>query len=261
MNRLSLQDLRNLLIKKGRLLYGAVFLFCLVCFYGIMTSQWQRVSELSEGTEEPQVGNTADIPTYAYGANKGTRGGAVTAKGNQVSKSSDVSKAKSSKTKGTEVTEYVTPIVGLTQALRGYPFDDPFLHALRSEDMAVIALDKKGDNTLDRKASSNALGQGRRPTNGVNFNVNRRSSSYNLTGSGNNGNQYVSAKATPPNRLQGLHLTGIISGSSNLAMIQSSEGESCYGVGEGPQGIIVQTITKEAVLVNDGQNSRWLHVE
>lgn len=126
MNRLSLQDLRNLLIKKGRLLYGAVFLFCLVCFYGIMTSQWQRVSELSEGTEEPQVGNTADIRIYAYGANKGTRGGAVTAQGNQVSKSSDVSKAKSSKTKGTEVAEYVTPIVGLTQALRGYPFDDPF---------------------------------------------------------------------------------------------------------------------------------------
>ena len=35
MNRLSLQEMRNLLIKKGRLLYGAVFLFCLVCLYGI----------------------------------------------------------------------------------------------------------------------------------------------------------------------------------------------------------------------------------
>lgn len=51
MNRLSLQEMRNLLIKKGRLLYGAVFLFCLVCLYGLYTSQWTKVSDLAESRE------------------------------------------------------------------------------------------------------------------------------------------------------------------------------------------------------------------
>lgn len=58
-----------------------------------------------------------------------------------------------------------------------------------------------------------------------------------------------------------MHLTGLIGGSTNLALLRTDNGEACYAVGEGPQGILVQAITSEAVLISDGVKSRWLYME
>lgn len=274
MNRLSLQDLRNLLIKKGRLLYGAVFLFCLVCFYGISTAQWQRVAELSEsnanGTRE-DISNKSRVDDGAsYGPNKGTRGGTVStynAKGQNRAGQAQFTNGKGTNgsSQGETKDQFIAPVIGLTKALRAQPFDDPFTHALLTEDMTVIPLGAnvipKEQNSATEGRDGHAYGNQQANLSGIRTNREQRSAysesnSYNRV---NNG--YTTKGRVTINSLESVHLTGLIGGSTNLALLRTDNGEACYAVGEGPQGILVQAITSEAVLISDGVKSRWLYME
>lgn len=137
MNRLSLQEMRNLLIKKGRLLYGAVFLFCLVCLYGLYTSQWTKVSDLAAEKDDEAKVSMDD---------KNGRGGTITGashgrtpvgKGGNITGSSNSGLGNKTGKKDGEA-EIATPVLSLAGVLRGQPLDDPFTHPLRNEDMTVV---------------------------------------------------------------------------------------------------------------------------
>lgn len=274
MNRLSLQDLRNLLIKKGRLLYGAVFLFCLVCFYGISTAQWQRVAELSESNDKGAREDMSDKSHFddgaSYGPNKGTRGGTVgtyNAKGQNRDGQAQFSNGKEAKdsSKGDSKDQFIAPVIGLTKALRAQPFDDPFTHALLTEDMVVVPL---GANVIPKGRSgatgvSDGRAYGNQLANASEIRANReRRSAYSESNSyGRVNNGYTAKGRATINILESVHLTGLIGGTTNLALLRTDNGEACYAVGEGPQGILVQAITSEAVLISDGVKSRWLYME
>ncbi|KAF1682872.1 hypothetical protein [Veillonella sp. R32] len=273
MNRLSLQDLRNLLIKKGRLLYGAVFLFCLVCFYGISTAQWQRVTDLSEsnanGARE-DISNKSHVDDGAsYGPNKGTRGGTVSAynaKGqNGVGQAQFTNgKGTNGSSQGETKDQFIAPVIGLAKALRAQPFDDSFTHALLTEDMTAVPL---GANVIPKERSSATGGRdghayGNQQTNlsGIRT-IREQRSSYSSNSYNRVNNGYTTKGRVTINSLESVHLTGLIGGSTNLALLRTDNGEACYAVGEGPQGILVQAITSEAVLISDGVKSRWLYME
>lgn len=275
MNRLSLQDLRNLLIKKGRLLYGAVFLFCLVCFYGISTAQWQRVTDLSESNSNEvreDISNKSNFDDGAsYGPNKGTRGGTVSAynaKGQNAVGQAQFTNGKGTNgsSQGETKDPFIAPVIGLAKALRAQPFDDPFTHALLTEDMTVIPL---GTNTTSKGRSgttgvsdSGVYGSQLANSSEIRANRERRGVAYSESNSYSRvNNGYTTKGRATVNGLESVHLTGLIGGSTNLALLRTDNGEACYAVGEGPQGILVQAITSEAVLISDGVKSRWLYME
>lgn len=274
MNRLSLQDLRNLLIKKGRLLYGAVFLFCLVCFYGISTAQWQRVTYLSEsnfnGASE-DISNKSHVDDGAsYGPNKGTRGGTVStynAKGQNAVGQAQFTNGKGSNgsSKGETKDQFIAPVIGLAKALRAQPFDDPFTHALLTEDMTVVPLGAnatpKGRGSATEGRDGHAYDNQQANSSGIRVNREQRSAYSESNSYSRVNNGYTTKGRVTVNGLESVHLTGLIGGSTNLALLRTDNGEACYAVGEGPQGILVQAITSEAVLISDGVKSRWLYME
>lgn len=267
MNRLSLQDLRNLLIKKGRLLYGVVFLFCLVCFYGISTSQWQRVTELSdrtEVTEEPVSHNSETIS--AYGANKGTRGGLIEnnkekpSVGNSIHNDTSQTRAKNTETRE----QFITPIMGLTSALRSHPFDDPFIHPLRTENMELATGETNSLVKTDTVSKVQRFTDSHQERSGQETWGKRIGGSYRGLDEGSKAiakGSHYNQKASQAVTLANIQVTGIVGGTTNLAMIHTDKGEACYGIGEGPGGLTIQAITSEAVLISDGNTSCWLYVE
>lgn len=72
---------------------------------------------------------------------------------------------------------------------------------------------------------------------------------------------HYNQKASQVVTLANIQVTGIVGGNTNLAMLHTDKGEACYGIGEGPGELIIQAITSEAVLISDGNTSRWLYVE
>lgn len=275
MNRLSLQEMRNLLIKKGRLLYGAVFLFCLVCLYGLYTSQWTKVSDLatqkddnSKTTLDAKNGRGGSITETGHGKTLTGNGYSVTGRSNSGFSSKNSNK-------DGEV-ELATPVLGLAGVLRGQPLDDPFTHPLRNEDMTVVPSSNQsagnktnGGNGMNRNGFANSgnkgYGQygGRQRGHGDSYNGGNgryggaRQGNSSGAVNGLSGSGYRSSG----NPLNEVHVTGIITGSVPMAILATGAGEGCYGIGEGPTGITVQQITAGAVLISGSGGSRWLHVD
>lgn len=260
MNRLSLQEMRNLLIKKGRLLYGAVFLFCLVCLYGLYTSQWTKVSDLAAD----HAGADSASGTASLDAKEG-RGGAIPDRVHGGANG-----------KGKSEGLFVAPVISLAGVLRGRPLDDPFTHPLLNEDSTVIA---GAAQTAQKGGPGNSgVGNGYGPTEAFNTQYVNRSNrgwrtnnyaeysgiNYGRSGRAYNGDSGSQSKGSYGNRqnsMTGIKVTGIITGPTPMAILTNDGDEGCYGVGEGPRGVTVKQIADHAVLISGAGGSRWLYVE
>lgn len=244
MNRLSLQEMRNLLIKKGRLLYGAVFLFCLVCLYGLYTSQWTKVSDLAESREVDR-GHSGAMNSD----DKNGRGGAIA--GNSYRTLADGKKTltddgRKGNTKSGDNEVLAPPVMSLTAALRGHPLDNPFTHPLLNADMTAAG------GSGNAPYGSTSISSGYSDNTGRSFGRRSHNSIYVGSGGGD---------AAVPKSGDDIKVTGIITGSSPMVILSSAGGEGCYGIGEGPSGVTVQQITAGAVLISDSGATRWLYVD
>lgn len=242
MNRLSLQEMRNLLIKKGRLLYGAVFLFCLVCLYGLYTSQWTKVSDLTVDSDSKVLDD------------KNGRGGTIPERAD----SGFITHSGKGKHAG-EI-NFVSPVISLSGVLRGRPLDDPFTHPLIGEGVTVIDGNARPAVNGYRTQAVDSY-----RTQAANSYRTQADGSYN-NGQGNRGrnrgrNQVGNAQVRGRNPAPDVQVTGIITGSKPMAILSSNGNEGCYGVGEGPGGVKIQQITDRGVLIGGSGGSRWLYVE
>lgn len=265
MNRLSLQEMRNLLIKKGRLLYGAVFLFCLVCLYGLYTSQWTKVSDLAESREVDR-GHSGAMNSD----DKNGRGGAIA--GNSYRTLADGKKTltddgRKGNTKSGDNEVLAPPVMSLTAVLRGHPLDNPFTHPLLNADMTAAGESATNrivgtTNTADRRNTSG--GSGNAPYGSTSISSGYSDNTGRSFGRRSHNSIYVGSgggDAAVPKSGDDIKVTGIITGSSPMVILSSTGGEGCYGIGEGPSGVTVQQITAGAVLISDSGGTRWLYVD
>ncbi|MDY3974084.1 hypothetical protein [uncultured Veillonella sp.] len=288
MKRLTLQDMRSLIKKKGRLLYGAVFLFCLVLIYGLYM-KWQSPSNEAAKAGQMQVGNDSKSATSVYNAQP-------SASMDNSNNSASMHNSKPSASKYSSQSEGAKgkQIMSLYASLRGLPFKNPFYRDLQSK---VVDLDGLG-NLVDESRGSlysklnHSSPKGRRQldydrnslNNRSNNRPNRRSNTYmpgnnkgalgdELNGDsiepsslmnnyGTSRHDVLSSGALRGETSQTLNsrsisLVGIIQGVELVAILHSAQGEGVYAVGEGPAGVTIQYIGESFVdIMIDGASQR-----
>lgn len=263
MKRLTLQDLRTFVYKKGRLLYGAVFLFCLVLLYGLYRTYGENIqsstpdSTISDGRKSlsdsmkkrqatavsSEIANTSAYTTNGSSDAKWSDDGAAAPRGRQV--------------------------YSLNKSLRPLPFEDPFFITLNGKNSLGDGTDDgrngksgksatdKSNNKYDRTQQNNVRNRSNQYTRGGNGN-----SSSSGSGNGNytRGTNSKSGKSGPSSRTavnNNLILLGIVQGNKTLAMIQVNGEDGIYAVGEGNGQIYVKSIgSNSAVVVVNGVERR-----
>ena len=169
MKRLTLQDMRTFLYKKGRLLYGAVFLFCLVLVYGLYrtyvaptfdgktmaggSSETEEVLK-SEGRKNLDEVRKKRLQSSRDESGQNTFSANVTNSGNSTS-SSNSTNTTSSMNLDDESSLRGRQIYSLNKSLRPLPFEDPFfIHLV--VDGSVDTLDKQKSSSQRNGTQTNS---------------------------------------------------------------------------------------------------------
>lgn len=246
MKRLTLQDLRSFVYKKGRLLYGAVFLFCLVLLYGAYKMYIPNflVSMNESGLHSPEVVNPAVNGTKTY---EGRDHKEETSAGG--------------KSMGHQV-------LSLQGTLRGRPFENPFYRGLTVSNSDLVQ-DGGGDPNVEGARGRHVEDTGARNAEGLKIRSVDRirhrnigdAVAHNGVGTEKGSTSDVMAKDKDQRLWSGQQeeplLLGIIQGATAVAIIKTAQGEGSYTVGEGPTGIQVQSIGSNYVdMVVHGQQKR-----
>ncbi|MBE6079974.1 MAG: hypothetical protein E7204_03900 [Veillonella sp.] len=260
--------------------YGAVFLFCLVCLYGLYTSQWTKVSNLAAdhaGADSASGIASLDDKAGRGGAVQGqARGGFISDSVRTGGRSGTGLITGGATGKGKDAGLFVAPAISLAGVLRGRPLDDPFTHSLLNEDSTVMvgAAQTAQKGGTGNSGVGNGYGQaeafntpyvngsnrGRRTNNYAAYsgnNYDRSGRAYN----GDSGAESTGSYGNRRNSATAIKVTGIITGPTPMAILTSDGSEGCYGVGEGPSGVTVKQISDRAVLISSAGGSRWLYVE
>lgn len=264
MKRLTLQDLRTFVYKKGRLLYGAVFLFCLVLFYGLYRTYGENMqtsttdSAISDGRKSLNDSMKKHQNTEA-GRSETVNSSTHTNTGSSDVKWSDDGAAA---TRGRQV-------YSLNKSLRPLPFEDPFFITLNGENLGGDGPDDgrigksgntataKSNNRYDRIQKNNGSNQSNQYTGGG-----RNGGSSNERGNGNytRGTNGKSSKSGPSSRTgtnNNITLMGIVQGNKTLVIIQANGEDGIYAVGEGNGQMYVKSIgSNSAVVVVNGVERR-----
>ena len=226
MKRLTLQDLRTFVYKKGRLLYGAVFLFCLVLLYGLYRNYGVNIDNGIHGNSSTAVTTSENAFENNSSSDSKWSDDSVAPRGRQV--------------------------YSLNKSLRPLPFDDPFFITLNGKDMVSH---NTGDDT-NGKSGKTVAGKSnnsyeRRQQN----NRHNTSNQYTVEGNGVSSDNSArrasggSASSSPAAANNTITLMGIVQGNKTLAMIQADGEDGIYAVGEGNGHMYVKTIGSNSVVI------------
>ncbi len=253
MKRLTLQDLRSFVYKKGRLLYGAVFLFCLVLFYGLYVRNQERAQV---SNNQVQVSNNHGQMSKNYGQMSNNQG-QTSVKGNQ--KQRQVNNELKESFDGPRSADGEAPkgqkVISLNPSLRALPFENPFYRNIQNKiaDRSYATETANGASTVYTSKTALPKGSsessGHAGSNDVAFNnISSHNTEFNNSSSSNFSSNHSPSRYTNSNTVPEIHrtkeltLVGIIEGQDALAILNYSQGEGVYAVGEGPPGIVIQYI-------------------
>lgn len=298
LKRPTLKDMRTFIIKKGRPLSGAVFLLCLVGGYSFYTHQDDAIDALAADAEARAADKNSDYlddsgdmggprksseMKYSDDSQDGSGasgfGGSGGSDGFGDSRSSGSGSAgkKSGGSDGAD-SSGIHLVQGLNGVIRSHPFRDPFdaLDPVPDGNAATVAAGTMTSNDANGVAGVNGgKGRGRTGQGGVivipelepngYYGVRRGYGGSSGGSSGHRGSRGGSSSSGGSSGAsyspwQGVEVRGIIGGDVPMVIIGVGNNEGTYGIGEGPGGLRVVSISDTAVVLSDGNETRTFSV-